>query len=137
MLVLAGNQTTPIGDTNPFAGQPQANLWLGKTDELWNFGKPAGWGVCFETKIKKNQPSQPFLLTGFKSGCLHIWHDSHSSACFSIEVYFHGTGKWCRFADIKSKNGYAFYNFPDGFSGHWIRLIPNISGIATAQFFYV
>src|SRR5690606_502669 len=29
LLVLAGDQTTPIRDTNPFVGQPQANLWFG------------------------------------------------------------------------------------------------------------
>ncbi|HUX88212.1 MAG TPA: hypothetical protein VMW65_14515 [Chloroflexota bacterium] len=41
---MAGNQVTPIHDANPFVGEPQANLWLGKTDDLWQFGKPKGWG---------------------------------------------------------------------------------------------
>ena len=39
MLVLGGNQATPMRfgpglDLNPLAGQPQAGLWLGKTDDL-------------------------------------------------------------------------------------------------------
>ncbi len=47
MLVLGGNQSTPMSfgtDRNLVAGQPQAGLWFGKTDDLWSFGKPSGSG---------------------------------------------------------------------------------------------
>ena len=58
-LVLAGNQTTPMNDTNPFVGQPQANLWFGKTDDLWRFGgKPAGWGgPWWDTEVDEGETS--------------------------------------------------------------------------------
>lgn len=46
LLVLASNQNTPNSDTNPLGGQPMAGLWLGKTDDLWHFGGPQGWGAA-------------------------------------------------------------------------------------------
>ncbi len=44
LLALGGNQTSPNNDNNAVAGQPQAGLRFGKTDDLWAWGKPAGWG---------------------------------------------------------------------------------------------
>jgi len=44
MLVLAGNQNTACTGNDHMIGEPQSNLWFGATDDLWRFGKPAGWG---------------------------------------------------------------------------------------------
>ncbi len=137
LLVLAGDQTTPIGDTNPFVGQPQANLWFGKTDDLWKFGKPSGWGgPWWETPVKPKIPSDPFLMTGFSISCLHISHNGNASNRFTVETDFQGTGIWHPFTEIKTKKGYGFLNFPAGFSAHWVRIVPHARCVATAQFFY-
>jgi len=138
LLVLAGDQTTPTGDTNPFAGQPQANLWFGKTDDLWYFGgKPAGWGgPWWQTKVQSGVPSDPFLINGFTPGCLHLSHEGNSALRFTLEVDFTGTGQWHTFTQMETKNGYLCYLFPEGFSAHWVRLVPQSDCVATAQFFY-
>ena len=60
LLVLAGNQNTPIHDNNRFVGQPQAGLWFGKTDDLWQCGKPSGWGgPWWETRVKAGDTERP------------------------------------------------------------------------------
>lgn len=57
LLVMAGDQTTPIHDSNPYVGQPQANLWMGKTDDLWSWGKPTGCGgPWLEESVKAGVP---------------------------------------------------------------------------------
>ena len=138
LLVLAGDQTTPINDSNPFVGQPQANLWFGKTDDLWRFGgKPAGWGgPWWETPVEVDQPSAPFLMTGFDRKCLHVSHDDTEPLRVAIELDFQGTGVWHRYADIDTADGYACHVFPSGLSAHWARLVPSRACTATAQFFY-
>ena len=138
LLVLAGDQTTPINDSNPFVGQPQANLWFGKTDDLWRFGgKPGGWGgPWWETRIEADEPSEPYLMTGFDQKCLHLSHDGTEMLRISIELDFQGTGSWNRYAEIETRNGYACHLFPSALSAHWVRLIPNRTCTATAQFFY-
>jgi hypothetical protein len=138
LLVMAGDQTTPIFDSNPFVGQPQANLWFGKTDDLWSFGgKPAGWGgPWWETEVVADQPSDPFLMNGFENKCLHVSHPKHGSGRFTIELDFQGTGQWHAYAEVETDRGYGQHVFPTGLSAHWVRLVPHQACTATAQFFY-
>ncbi|WP_327640610.1 hypothetical protein OHB24_20140 [Kribbella sp. NBC_00482] len=138
LLVLAGDQTTPIHDANPVAGQPQANLWFGKTDDLWSWGKPQGWGgPWWETAVEADVPSDPYLMTGFEHKCLHLTHDADTAVDFHLEVDFMGTGTFRRLRTIPvGPKGYEAFTFPTGFSAHWIRIVPSASCEATAQLVY-
>jgi hypothetical protein len=138
LLVLAGDQTTPIWDANAFVGQPQANLWFGITDDLWRFGKPKGWGGPWrKTRIEADQPSDPFLMTGFEHKCLHLSHDAERVVSFRVEVDFEGDGSWHAYelVDVPAK-GYAHYEFPAGFSAHWVRVVSSASCQASAILHY-
>lgn len=138
LLVLAGDQTTPIDDTNPVAGQPQANLWFGKTDDLWAFGKPQGWGgPWWDTDVAAHQPSDPYLMTGFEHKCLHLTHDSDSAVDFTVEIDFMGAGRWVRYQTITvAPRGYEPHVFPTGFSAHWVRVTASAACRASAQLTY-
>ena len=137
LLVMAGDQTTPIGNQNPWAGQPQANLWMGKTDDLWRWGKPAGWGgPWWDTPVQAGIPSDPFLMTSFEHKCLHLSHDADGPARFDVEVDFHGTGRFHRVVSLQAEDGYACHVFPTGFSAHWVRLVADRDTVASAQFHY-
>lgn len=137
LLVMAGDQTTPIDDSNLEGGQPQANLWFGKTDDLWQWGKPSGWGgPWWETPVKAGEPSDPFLMTGFEHKCVHVSHDSDKPVSFNIEVDFMGCGNWVPYATLEAAGGFTYHVFPTGFSAHWVRLTGNVDCTATAQFVY-
>lgn len=138
LLVLAGDQTTPIFDQNAVAGQPQANLWFGKTDDLWSFGKPQGWGgPWWDSDITANQPSDPYLMTGFEHKCLHLTHEADAPVQFTVEVDFKGTGEFHAYRTIRvAPNGYEVFQFPTGFSAHWVRIVSSESCRATAQLTY-
>ncbi len=139
LLVLAGDQTTPIEDFNPYAGQPQAGLWFGHTDELWSFGKPSGWGgVWCEQPVAAGVPSDPFLMTGFEHKGLHLVNHASSGAVqFAVEVDFTGWGAWQRYGIIEvPPGGYEFHAFHDAFSAHWVRVVPAGDCTATAWFVY-
>ena len=138
LLVLAGNQVTPIGDANLLAGQSQSGLWLGKIDDLWQFGKPQGWGgPWWEKQVSAAEPSDPYLMTGFDKKVLHLYHDATETVSFSIEVDFLGEGTWKNYAIIQVPvNEYVHHEFPAGFSAHWVRVSVNRPCIATAYFVY-
>jgi hypothetical protein len=134
LFVMAGNQNTPNADNNPLGGQPQAGLWFGKTDDLWSFGKPQGWGGPWRgAEVRADEPSEPFLFTGFQNKVLHLKTDR--SAEIRIEVDFLGNGSWETYETIKV-SGYRYHVFPAGFSAHWVRLVPQTSCVATAQFMF-
>src|SRR5215469_7000640 len=45
LLAVGGNETMPNDDNNAVVGQPQSGIWFGKSDDLWSWGAPQGWGA--------------------------------------------------------------------------------------------
>lgn len=138
LLVMAGDQTTPINDTNPHVGQPQANLWLGKSDDLWQWGKPKGWGgPWYRTPLEAGVPSDPYLMTGYDHKCAHFAHDAAAPVTFTIEVDFCGDGDWHELTQVVvPAGGYVPYCFQPGFSAHWVRFTVDRACTASAQLHY-
>ena len=103
-LVLGGNQVSSIFDNNWVTGQSQSGLWLGKTDDLYNFGKPQGWGavwrytpVTFPAGQATTVTSDPYLMTGFDKKVLHLRCDTggtcaESCGTVSVQVLLDFTG---------------------------------------------
>jgi len=120
-------------------GQPQSGLWFGNIDELWQMGKPAGWGgPWWDTPVRAGEPSDPFLMTGFDKKVLHLAHSSNESVKFKIEVDFLGNGTWKEYGtfEVYPEAGYLHHEFPDGFAAHWVRVTANKDCTATAYFMY-
>lgn len=133
-------QVSSIFDKNWVTGQAQSGLWLGKTDDLWGFGKPQGWGAVWRYTPVTLAPagvatiSDPFLMTGFDKKVLHLRCDGECSlVSFAIDVDFTGSAghlgstdlvePWSELelVDVGEKN-YAYFAFPAGFSAHWVRV---------------
>ena len=142
MLVLGGNQATPMKfgpqDRNPLAGQPQAGLLFGKTDDLWNYGKPKGYGgVWYQTTIKEGELSDPYLMTGFDHKSIHLYHDSDETVEYTLQTDFMGNGDFKIYKKITVKpDEYIHYEFPDSYSAHWLRLSADKACNATAIITY-
>jgi len=137
LTVLAGDQATAVGG-NLWAGQPQSNLLFLKTDDLWRFGKPKGFGgVWREAHVKADDPSDPFLMTGFDKKCLHLAHDADRDVTFTVEVDFIGNGSWKIYQKVAvPPKGYVHHEFAEGFGAHWVRVTADADCTATAWFTY-
>lgn len=136
LFAVGGNQTTPNRDNNALSGQPQAGLWFGKTDDLWSWGKPAGWGgPWWKSAVRKDAPSEPYLMTGFEHKMLHVQADRQVD--IRVEIDFMGNGSWNHYETVRVQSSrYAKHIFPTGFSAHWVRLVAESDCTATASFFY-
>jgi hypothetical protein len=139
LFVLAGDQTDNA------VGQPQSGLWFGNVDDLWKWGKPSGWGAVWkEEEVKGVVTSDAFLMTGFDKKSLHVINHGINSAAVFVEVDVLGDGKFRQYAADGALNrpvaddSYTHYEFPDGFSAHWVRLRAECKNGTkiTAQFFY-
>ena len=134
LLAVGGNETTPNNGAYSVAGQPQSGIWFGKTDDLWQWGKPAGWGGPWRrTPVKGGIASDPFLMTGFEKKMVHLKTDR--SASIEVEVDFLGDGSWEHYERL-DVSGYARHVFPIGFAAHWARLTPATDCVASAEFFF-
>ncbi len=124
--------------TDNAVGQPQSGLWFGNIDDLWDMGKPSGWGgPWWDTEVVADTPSDPYLMTGFDRKAVHLTHKASETVTFTMEVDFLGDGTWVVYNSTSvAPGGYAHYEFPDGFSAHWVRLRCDKPCRATAHFVY-
>jgi hypothetical protein len=138
LLVFGGDHATPRRDGYILAGEPQSGLWFGKTDDLWRFGKPQGWGGPWcHTPVEAGEASDPYLMTGFDQKVMHFQHDADQTVTFIIEVDFLGVQRWCEYAAIQvPSGGYEHHVFPSGFSAHWIRVVCDTACKTTVQLTY-
>lgn len=136
MLVLGADNASPSGGQSPTTAEPQSGIWMGKTDDLWQFGKPTGWGgPWWDTEVAAGEASDPYLMTGFDKKCLHIRHDAGAKVTFHVELDFMGHGQFSRYETLTT-DGYAVHVFPEGLSAHWVRIVADTACTATAQFHY-
>ncbi|AQT69035.1 hypothetical protein STSP2_02216 [Anaerohalosphaera lusitana] len=119
-------------------GQPQSGLYFGNIDDLWQMGKPTGWGAVWrKTEIEAGETSDPFLMTGFDKKVLHLAVESEDPMTITVEVDFLGDGMWKEYETFNLEpGGYVHHEFPDAFSAHWVRLKTDGDCKATAQFMY-
>lgn len=136
LLAIGGNETSSNQDNNPIAGQPQSGIWFGKTDDLWSWGKPQGWGGPWRNDpVTAGVPSDPFLFTDFRRKMLHLVSDKATE--IEIQVDFLGNGTWEKYETIKmNSGGYHPVFFDDAFSAQWVRLVPSRSTTMTAEFMF-
>lgn len=119
-LVLATDETSI--QENPRAGQPQSNLWFGTMQDLEKWGPGAGYGGPWvNDAVAAHQPSDPFLVNGFKHRVLHLAATDGEPVEIKIEVDRRGRGQWETHA-LVAVDGYVPYIFPESFEGQWIRL---------------
>jgi hypothetical protein len=81
-----------VGDDPPPAGEivrssdGAVSLWLGVSDDLWAFGKPVGEGGPWkDTRVKANEPSEPYLMTGYDEKTLRLSHGNSAPLRIRVE----------------------------------------------------
>ncbi len=139
MLVLSGVTDGGAADGHYVESDDgNVGLWFGNVDDLYRFGAPVGEGGPWNgTAVTAGVASDPYLMTGYQHKLMELSHDENQDVTFTVEVDFLGTGQWEVFDNFIVGDGETFaYNFPDGYSAHWVRLISDTSTNATAWFTY-
>ena len=136
MLVLGSDNASPSNGESPTTAEPQSGIWMGKTDDLWSFGKPKGWGgPWWDAPVKSGVASDPYLMTGFEHKCIEITHNAGKPIKFDIELDLHGHGKFVKYKTLETADSIIDV-FPTGLSAHWLRIVPHGDAVASAQLHY-
>jgi hypothetical protein len=138
MLVMGADNASPSHGKNVTTAEAQSGLWFGKTDDLWSFGKPSGWGgPWWRDDVRAGVPSDPYLMTGFDQKCLHLENHGDREAHIDVQVDVHGDGSFasCIVLDV-APGALVTHVFPSGFSAHWMRVVSDAATNASAQLFY-
>ncbi|MGM0488285.1 MAG: hypothetical protein ACQESR_16170 [Planctomycetota bacterium] len=138
MLVLAGVRTDAMPDEHCHKATDEMGLWFGDVDDLWKMGEPRGrGGPWLQTPVEPDQPSDPYLMTGFNKKTIALSHDGPHEVTFTIEVDFLRDGTWKTYETFKVPAGETVtHEFPPGYSAHWVRVHANRACAATAQLTY-
>ncbi len=138
LMVMSGEFAQPKVGRLFRSADGRAALWFGKTDDLWQFGKPTGHGGPWnKTAVKAGLASDPFLMTNFDRKSLSLSHDASQPVTFTVEVDFLATGDWSEYGRFTVEPGAtALHQFPAGYAAHWVRLRADRDCGATAEFTY-
>ncbi len=139
MLVLTGNLSDAVEDEHYIRSDDnKVGLWFGNVDDLWRLGTPSReGGPCYNMSMKKNEPSDPYLMTGYDHKSATFYHYHTYNVKFTIEVDYMANNSWHVYDEITVKPGEkVVHNFPEGFNAHWVRVKVNRDCKATAWFSY-
>ncbi|MBT8043840.1 MAG: hypothetical protein KJO79_02720 [Verrucomicrobiae bacterium] len=121
------------------APQSQSNLWFIEPAQLDQLGPVIGRGSVWEREpVKANQPSDPFMFSGYDLRGLHLWHEADKAVTFTLEVDQQGDGNWAPLKQVTvPPKGYLFTSFSTDETGTWIRVSSDSDLTkATAAFTY-
>jgi len=139
LIVMSGISKDAQPDGHIFKSVDNSTgLWFGELDDLWKLGKPVGIGGPWKSsEVLANSPSDPYLMTGYDKKSAVFSHDFDGTVKFYLEVDFFGKGEFFSYKTLEIPAGKTIsYQFPDGFSAHWIRIVSNTDCKATAIFTY-
>jgi hypothetical protein len=105
-------------------GQSQSNLWFIESAQLDNFGPAIGRGAMWlDERVRKDEPSDAFLFSGYDQRVLHLTHDADDAVTFTLEIDRAGNGIWreLRRIDVPAR-GYVWTAFPPSEKAAWIRV---------------
>ncbi|RJP21983.1 MAG: hypothetical protein C4527_22565 [Candidatus Omnitrophota bacterium] len=139
MLVISG--VADRTENNPHiirSDDGKCALWFGVIDDLWKLGKPRGEGGPWKnTAVQKDEPSDPYLMTGYDHKEIILSHRSETTVNFTIEVDITGDGEWVSYKTIEVKpNEIVKDKMEDGYNAYWVRVKASETTTAMAQFLY-
>lgn len=116
----------------------KVRLWLGVSDDLWQFGKPAGQGGPWkETRVRADEPSEPYLMTGYDEKTLRLSHGNSAPVRVRVELDITGTGVWVEYRTFEVPAGRSEeHRFPRGFNAYWLRTVASAGAVASALLTY-
>ncbi len=140
LLVMSGVAAGDHEDNPHVIASEDGNcaVWAGTIDDLWKLGKPRGIGGPWKNAlVKADQPSDPYLMTGYDNKEMLLKHDNEEVVTFRVEVDITGNGLWKAYNTFEVEPGASFeHGFPEGFSAYWVRVRANSDCRATAWFTY-
>ena len=136
LTVLSGlpEMSLPAGT---FVGSDE-KLWLGASDDLWQFGKAGGdGGPWMKTAVAAGVASDPYLFTGYDVKYLKLSHQGTGPLAVRVEVDLSGSADWVSYRTFTVAQGKGVEHiFPAGFNAYWIRTVALEAGTVSAQLSY-
>lgn len=139
LLIMSGIERNATKSEHIYKNKEKtAGIWAGAIDDLWKLGKPVGVGGPWKnTSVKCDVLSDPYLMTGYDKKKLTLKADKDTNITVWVKIS-HYIDDILPYKEFQLKAGEEIeYNFPEGFSAHWVYLSADKDCTATGQFTYM
>jgi hypothetical protein len=120
------------------AGQSNSNLWFVEPEQLDRLGPALGRGaVWLNDAVRADEPSDPFLFTGYEHRRLHLAHGGATPLRIALEVDRDGSGSFSLLREVEAAPGRLTpVSFAPEERGAWIRLVPRAAAPGVTAVFH-
>jgi hypothetical protein len=140
LLVLSGISPEAAKDDRHIirSDDGKAAVWVGTADDLWQLGKPRGFGGPWKnTTVQKGIPSDPYLMTGYDKKSLKLANHGAKPVRVSVLLDVAGDGRSSAYKVIEvPAGGEVIHAFESWLNAYWVRFVADEDGILSAQLTY-
>ena len=140
LLVLSGVSPEAAKDDRHIirSDDGKAAVWVGTADDLWQLGKPRGFGGPWKNSdVAAGKPSDPYLMTGYDKKRLMLANRGDVETTITVELDVAGDGRFAAYQSFKLAPGAKeTFVFPDWINAYWVRTVSSATTNATAQLTY-
>ncbi len=139
LLVLSG--VDPAAKDNRHvirSDDGKAAVWVGAADDLWQLGKPRGFGGPWKnTAVEVGKPSDPYLMTGYDKKRITLENHGEEPVRITVELDAAGDGRFAAYKDFTLAPGENLeHRLPDWLNAYWLRTVSAQAGKVSAQLTY-
>ena len=140
LLVLSGVSASAAQDDRHIirSDDGKAAVWVGAADDLWQLGKPRGFGGPWKSSnVTAGKPSDPYLMTGYDKKRITLTNHGEVETTITVELDAAGDGRFAAYQSFKLAPGAKeTFEFPDWINAYWVRTVSSATTNATAQLTY-
>jgi hypothetical protein len=140
LLVLSGVSPDASKDDRHVirSDDGQAAVWVGAADDLWQLGKPRGFGGPWKnTAVQKGIPSDPYLMTGYDQKTLRLTNHGAKAVRVTVLLDVAGDGRTSAYKVIEvPAGGEVAHVFESWLNAYWVRFVADEDGVLSAQLTY-
>ncbi len=116
----------------------KAAVWVGTADDLWQLGKPRGFGGPWKhTAVQKGTPSDPYLMTGYDKKTLTLTNHGAKPVRVAVLLDVAGDGRTSAYRTIEVPAGKEVtHAFESWVNAYWVRFVADEDGVLSAQLTY-
>lgn len=116
----------------------KAAVWVGAADDLWQLGKPRGFGGPWKNSdVTAGKPSDPYLMTSYDKKQITLANHGDIETTITVELDATGDGRFAAYQSFKLAPGAKeTFVFPDWINAYWVRTVSSATTNATAQLTY-
>jgi len=139
LLVLSGIEPSAKDNRHLIRSEDgKAAVWAGAADDLWQLGKPRGFGGPWKNSdVAAGKPSDPYLMTGYDKKRLMLANHGNVETTITVELDAAGDGRFAAYQSFKLAPGAKeTFAFPNWINAYWVRTVSSATTNATAQLTY-